>query len=293
MNEYTPNLTSVCLLNDNQQILLLDNYTNSVSIFDKNFNLIKSVCLNDFDHVRQSHMTFNSNLYGIVASSKYVYINSMDRNEIIVLDKELESIKTIFQPLRVKSIFEVEVSGDFVYVFDNRNREVFRYDQQGVLIDTIKLESTSLEKYAEKMSEIENSEKFANISNSFAISDRSEFIACFRPFIGEINVHKFDGSIYQVIENVFDRKTSLSFMSNYLWAYNGSSGSILFFEKRDKERSDCVCGSYFDLVGKITKTKLINEQEYSFISCHKKILFFNNRLFVLFSENNCFGYIQC
>lgn len=128
--DYTTNLTSMCSLNnDSEQIVVLDNYLNSLSLFDKEFNLIKFVCLNDMGNVRQARLTFNSNLYGITASSNYVYVNNSDRNQIVVLDKALNGIKSIFAPLKCKpssSMFEVETYADWVYVFDNQNREVFR-----------------------------------------------------------------------------------------------------------------------------------------------------------------------
>lgn len=123
--DYTTNLTSMCSLDD-ESVLVLDNYLNSVSLFDKNFNLLKSVCLNEFANVRQSRLTFNSNLYGVTASSRYVYINNSDRNQIVVLDRELRGIKAIFAPLKCKSIFEVETYEDLVFVLDNQNRQMYR-----------------------------------------------------------------------------------------------------------------------------------------------------------------------
>lgn len=129
---YTTNLTSVCSLDNDDQdnnkdnILVLDNYLNSVSLFDKHFNLIKTVWLNELGNVREARLTFNSNLYGVVASSRYVYVNNCDCNQIIVLDRALTGLKSIFSPLKSKSIFEVDTCADFVFVFDNQNREVLR-----------------------------------------------------------------------------------------------------------------------------------------------------------------------
>ena len=122
---YTTNSTSMCPFGSDG-LLILDNYLNSVSLFDKDFNLVKSVFLNELGNVRRARLTFNSNLYGIVASDHYVYINNMDQNHIIVLDESLDAVMGIFEPLKVKSIFEIEVFSNMLFVFDNRNREVFR-----------------------------------------------------------------------------------------------------------------------------------------------------------------------
>lgn len=124
---YTTNLTSLCPLDNGEGILVLDNYLNSVNLFDKNLNLVKSVCLNDLANVRQSHLAFNANLYGIAASSKYVYINNMDQNQIVVLNHALNNIKAIFTPLKTRSMFEIDTYADTLFVLDNRNRELYRY----------------------------------------------------------------------------------------------------------------------------------------------------------------------
>ena len=182
----------------------------------------------------------------------------------------------------------------------------------------MKLEATSLEKYAqnENFSKIENSERFACISNSFAISKNGELAACYRPFLGEINVHKLhDGSLLQVIENVYKCKISICFASNYLLEYSGAEGSVTFYEYRadnshdseeskldiDSDDNDAITTDdedhsnrfRFVKIGRISRPKLVCYQHYHYLSCHKKLLYFNNRIFVLFSENNNIGLIDC
>ena len=155
----------------------------------------------------------------------------------------------------------------------------------------------------ENFSKIKNSEKFASLSHSFAVS-KSELFACYRPFLGEVNIHKFDGTLVQVIENIHEGKISICFASKFLLIYSGTDGSIAFYDENKKHLSDnessqssiCLLHSqdnHFDLIGRVIKKKLICEQHYHYMCCHKKLLFFNNRLLVLFSENNYIGFIDC
>lgn len=153
----------------------------------------------------------------------------------------------------------------------------------------------------ENFSKIKNSEKFAILSHSFAVS-KSELFACYRPFLGEVNIHKFDGTLVQVIENIHKSKISICFASKFLLIYSGTEGSITFYDEKKtlsddgSQSSVCILHSHdnhFDLVGKVIKKRLECDQQYHYMCCHKKLLFFNNRLLVLFSENNYLGLIEC
>lgn len=166
-----------------------------------------------------------------------------------------------------------------------------------------------MDKYTqnENFTKIENSERFVNLSNSFAISKQQQLIACFRPFLGEINVHKFDGTLVQVIENIYEEKISICFAPQLLIVYCGANGCLDLYEDKSAATTTTAespppaeymsheqrVNNHFDLMGKITKPRLICRQHYHYMCCHKKLMFFNNRLFVIFSENNYIGLIDC
>jgi hypothetical protein len=246
LSEEVTNLSSLCQL-DNNNFLALDSYLNSIVEFDAKFKFIRSVCLNEMPGVQQQKITFNSNFYSILANKKSVFINNMESNEVIVVDRALSRIDTIFSPAFESSrpIFLCECYRNTLFILNYKERLILVYDDSVSEVNRIKLEQLEVECNEKQVNKANEtiSDELINTCNTFTINDK--FIAVSVPFLTQVHIYNLEGKRCQKIE-IGCHKTSLCLADELLVCFSRWSkiGSILVYElkveleERDEEDED-------------------------------------------------------
>lgn len=294
-SEYLSNLTSLCQMKDGK-ILVLDNFMNSVVVFDKYFRFLNIVFINDIVSVKEAKLAFNSNLYSISSSDNYIHINNMERNEILVFDKNMSILKSIFSPIPKTNYsskfnsfeFEIQFYDDHVYVLNNPNRVIFKFSELGNLVDEIKLEEYNMEKFADHVLE-KIDKNLIIIPKSFAINDNK--IACVLPILNEIHIYGLDdGKLIFTIETKFDKLSDISilFERDCLVSYCKYYGSLLIY----KQGTDTNGNMEYNLAIEKRFPKLRSKLGVYFYS-NKSIFLVENQIAVVISDQNLIGLTNC
>lgn len=276
LSEHITNLTSLCQTYNNHY-LALDNYFNTVVYFDSGFNFIKSVNLNNL--IRKQNFALNSNFYGIVTHENHVYINNMERNEILVLDNTLSRIIRVLNPVRgqTRSIFSLETFGNFLFVLAYPNKQLIKLDSSGVELETVQLETPDTECYQEVMNKMESPSQVLNASSSFVVGH--DIVALVAPFVKEIHVYNMKGVLRCKLENESE-KLVICWADNYLLAYNRSLGSVLIFDRLSNTDST------FQLVSKFKKKELRVKEKFSYTLSHRSCMYHRSSLLAVISQES-------
>jgi hypothetical protein len=297
LSEKVDNLTSLCAYGDDYMIAL-DNYTTSMIIFDKEFNFVLKQSLNDIFNLRKNHLIMNTNLYGILCSnnlnSDYIYINNMEKSEIIILEKNLQILKAIIKPFEripkekpveighhYEKPFEIDILRNNLYVLDNMNKSILKYSLDGIYEESIQLETVELDMYKELIEKLDKHHKYINIPNSFAISNQK--IAILLPIQNEIHIHALNGKLSHIIKSCYEH-LSMCFVNDNLALYCRLNGHISIFKENQN-------GEYEIIFKKFYHRLVQKENKFSYSFNHKSIMFIDSKLIILFSENSTLAYL--
>jgi hypothetical protein len=311
LSDEIANLSSIYQL-ENNNFLALDSYLNSIVEFDSKFNFVRNVCLNDLAGVRFQKISYNSNFYGLLASKKSIYINNMEHNEIIIVDRALTRIEKIFSPAFSidRPIFLCERYRDSLFILSYVEKLILEYDYSGNKIGSIKLDEFDIECYEELREKTENFNQLVTICNSFTINDK--FVACSVAFLTEVHIYDLSGKLCQKLQMGCD-KTSLCLADDFLVCYTRWTriGSILVHElkvKDDEEsKSDSDSENQSDTKQKervedlsllkfsswCCKKDLKAREKFSYMFSHKSILYYQNCLMIFFSRECLVVLIHC
>ena len=315
LSEHVTNLTSICQL-DHSRLAILDNYRSNISIFDLNLqNKTASIDINELENVRNSHLSFNSNLYSIQTNycaydhfpvPRRVFINTMERNEIIVLDHTLGCLNKIIKPFDIKtqrSIFEISLQNRNIFVLDNLNRRLRKFHEDGTFtwID-LKLEveeNPELVGYLDKLNKPLNN--LISIPNLFAVAD--DVIALYMPIVNEIQIVdlKSGKSLSKILLEHDEKLSGLCFAYKDLVVYSKKSARLRVYRHLESNHARTSFEMAFERIlanliqldydNKITATTTTLSSSFAF--GHKSIEFLDNRLFILFSESNLLVMLEC
>jgi hypothetical protein len=292
LSDFVANITAVCETPD-QHILVLDNYQALIVEMKTSLEPIRKCYLNEIQGIRSAHLTFNANLYSIACSPQYVYINHMERNEIIILNRQMTFLKALFSPVLPKAslmktaIFKFELVEKFIYVFHvDSDKTLLQYNELGeCLIEEIRLEKLDAEKYMEMMPNEKFDASVLNICSSVAINSHN--IVCCNPILNELHVYNLRGRLLQTIQNENEIKCVCFMAEKFLVSYSPINQTLFIYETENKELSEFYqCELAIKFKELMKETKSIN-----FI--HQKLVFFRNQLFILYEGKTFLKMIYC
>jgi len=217
----------------------------------------------------------------------------MERNEIIILNRQMTFLKKLFSPVLPKAslaktaIFKFELVEKLIYVFYiDSDKTVLKYSELGdCIIEEIILEKLDGEKYIEMMPNEQCDSSVLSICSSVAIS--SSKIVCCSPILNELHVYNMNGQLMQTIQNNNEIK-SVSFLADkFLLAYSPINRSIFIYEAENETSSEL----YQLKLGMKFKELVKEAKSVNFI--HQKVAFFRNQLFVLYEGKTFLKLIHC